>query len=906
MDLVISVMGSLTPKGPKGVPQYINHRYLGPGNLINSGFPVDVADAIAEQHDLAYERIQNIKRHLDDALWDKQIQEADWTAVNDFLTAWAANPSDYWSLVGAAGLATKASLERFIGVKYPTKPDFGSISGMADALNFVGNWIGRRRDQTVAEKMNTWSKTNAAGEKIRGDHRASVSTESPAAAYARAGESAVFGKLNQIAQNLNNSRKPAMVTKYGEVSDQWFSAITNDHRVHIPSTVFDKFDQLSVAAARRGGSNIEIESKKAIAQSLREKYGAPDRYGSAPDDAASVDSSQRSIPSDIQEQINALNNSDFDAPMETDSSAEKRPSSGEDSDIPSKRVATTAPEQEATGASASVTTAVPAAAPAAVTATATSAAPVAAVAADNMAGTPPASGDPSGQLPFIPIESFMPRVRAEPDGNQYVTFGGSRIMYSWAYEFFPNTLPAMYNYAASTVDGVTVGHSIPWEWLPFYCSPQEFQSLPHGEQDVKIQQVRCRVTPLAKETQFTTAGATSGVVSNEHLCLGKVAIGLNKKFPSYIQARIKENSVITNATMSTDLSKLTAVDYGDLRKRYWGPLHNWTKDTQPYATPSTTSGSTVTNGTPLSCMEMNVREIETVSSILWDAYNATDQGKNNNYYGVPYVDRYVKRFPFMAAIGKPIVDEVFEPVDAYVSMVKHCAIFGASAPTSGNDWRGKYGKHPSSSLTNKNKISMIGASGESAVASFNCGNNPKNNYGNYHRPIAQPVLTHPESKLDQIEDVLQPSITIGMCPIKPIDATTSLGVPIQARAMWKIDYEITFCIEFTPERFNFPFATTYNGCTGMANPLAKQKNFGSICRWGRFPKRALIPRSWNTAAGYTNMAEREAPQPETWMNSASMGHAIASDADPETTGTTIGGTGFTDNVQASGIDFTSS
>lgn len=459
--------------------------------------------------------------------------------------------------------------------------------------------------------------------------------------------------------------------------------------------------------------------------------------------------------------------------------------------------------------------------------------------------------DAAGSLPMQSIGSFMPS-RTIEGNDELFRFGGTRMMYSWAYEFFPGNIPAFGYLAANKNDGVVVGHTLPWEWIPFYCTPAEYKMLPHGISDIEIDHVRVRVTPMAKETQFTTNGSNSGVASQEHLCLGHVAVGLNKKWPGpFAQLRAKEGGTVSGAQMSFSSSGLEKVDYQDLSKRFWGNLSNWTANASPYGNPTTTSGtpSVVTNGTARSCMEGNIREIETVSVMMWDVWNKTNQGSCTNSFGVPLIDRFITRFPFMAAVGKPLIDEVYKPKCGIVSRVKHVSpfrydsYFQAGNCTQTGSYVTKRGYNVPSF---NNQDSQLTGTDVNISKNLNMGT--KNTIvGSYHAAIERMNIGKQQTGAYSDETLgVQPSITFGMQPIKPIDFSTSLGVPIQARAMWKIDYEIVFRCSRPQEIYHWPYPTNICPSANVANPNALQKSPDAINRHNAFPEYGLYPQSWDT------------------------------------------------------------
>lgn len=85
------------------------HKYLGPGNDLNSGDPVDTDDLIAQEHDYAYET----------ARCEEDVFIADENAIFSFICDWFKN-KNWHSAIGALGLAFKHATEKLINrVIYP-------------------------------------------------------------------------------------------------------------------------------------------------------------------------------------------------------------------------------------------------------------------------------------------------------------------------------------------------------------------------------------------------------------------------------------------------------------------------------------------------------------------------------------------------------------------------------------------------------------------------------------------------------------------------------------------------------------------------------------------------------------------------------------------------------------------
>ena len=95
--------------GPHNYWIFPGHKYLGPGNKLDSGSPVDGDDLIAQQHDIDYESAED----KDD------IFKADEKAIFAFIFDWIKN-NNWHSIVGAMGLGVKHLTEMIIGkVLYP-------------------------------------------------------------------------------------------------------------------------------------------------------------------------------------------------------------------------------------------------------------------------------------------------------------------------------------------------------------------------------------------------------------------------------------------------------------------------------------------------------------------------------------------------------------------------------------------------------------------------------------------------------------------------------------------------------------------------------------------------------------------------------------------------------------------
>lgn len=93
------------------------HRYLGPGNPLDNGEPVNKADSIARQHDIEYSLAQN----------KQDIYSSDKRAIENFYSDVKSNPN-LSSVIGLTGLGIKNIVEEKLldRVIYPSLPNAGN------------------------------------------------------------------------------------------------------------------------------------------------------------------------------------------------------------------------------------------------------------------------------------------------------------------------------------------------------------------------------------------------------------------------------------------------------------------------------------------------------------------------------------------------------------------------------------------------------------------------------------------------------------------------------------------------------------------------------------------------------------------------------------------------------------
>ncbi|XP_026684618.1 mitochondrial basic amino acids transporter-like [Diaphorina citri] len=128
------------------------HNYLGPGNHLDNGPPIDDDDEIALRHDEAYET----------ATSPEQVRQADIEAIRDFNTNYVAT-GNWHSVVGAIGLTWKYEVEQFTGVLYPPVDKSGWTPVIQEVLSLyttgvMGLLVGhpmdtiKTRTQTMPDK----------------------------------------------------------------------------------------------------------------------------------------------------------------------------------------------------------------------------------------------------------------------------------------------------------------------------------------------------------------------------------------------------------------------------------------------------------------------------------------------------------------------------------------------------------------------------------------------------------------------------------------------------------------------------------------------------------------------------------------------------------------------------------
>ncbi|XP_036327552.1 uncharacterized protein LOC118740163 [Rhagoletis pomonella] len=122
------------------VPGY---KYLGPGNKLNKGVPINEVDLIAQIHDIDYAL----------AKCGKDIREADLEAIRQFHKI--ENPFDFGRILGKFGLIAKYGIESITGVLYGG----GNMNKQRGKKRNLGQLLYGERQRQVHRKFNELKST---------------------------------------------------------------------------------------------------------------------------------------------------------------------------------------------------------------------------------------------------------------------------------------------------------------------------------------------------------------------------------------------------------------------------------------------------------------------------------------------------------------------------------------------------------------------------------------------------------------------------------------------------------------------------------------------------------------------------------------------------------------------------
>lgn len=162
------------------------HKYLGPGNPVPNGPPVDNDDWIAYVHDVAYTKTTT----------PEDVRQADREAIASFSEDWKQN-NNWHSLIGAAGLGAKYLGESMVGVQYGVSSPHRKRNREADSEAGPSKRVPRtptyENDDTDGGSVNTISSRSASA-----NNSSNGSAPSSQERYPRAGPGSGSGSTGAM------------------------------------------------------------------------------------------------------------------------------------------------------------------------------------------------------------------------------------------------------------------------------------------------------------------------------------------------------------------------------------------------------------------------------------------------------------------------------------------------------------------------------------------------------------------------------------------------------------------------------------------------------------------------------------------------------------------------------------
>lgn len=483
------------------------YKYLGPGNDVDLGEPVNDADAIARYHDLEYELAQK---------WN-DIRDADRDALKGFADSFRQKPT-LGALVGLVGIGTKYGIESVVGVQYPK-----TVMGKQKKIKNLGQYLYKRREQAVADKWRaSGRRTSLRDFKVSPEGRSIVDGyKSGGAHYLEA-----KGDWARISAGAYTDEEHEFVTSpppdIGTLSD-------------LPQYGYNGEDAAEAepvagpSGVKRNSDQIERPpAKKALI-------------------AATPEAEQQPA-----------------VPMETAHDTELASGSGRG---PSS---------------------------------------------DARVGASKSTG--GGNMIWIHPSS---------DRNSHtLSFKKNRIMWSYGYAVNKIDTPKV----ATTTSSLGL---IPVDFLPFYLTASEYQSLPAG---ATIKSVHCTVTPLGTRTAFDTGTTMSGTATSEYVPIGVTLTGANIK---YHGRNVKYTAAATAPCLPTNV---TAINPAEMADRYYG-----------------IETSSCANLVPQPIGEYWVHEAN------YATIPPNESGYMRHEYGNVRQDTHVHQFLINPAVGQPIADYHYTP-----------------------------------------------------------------------------------------------------------------------------------------------------------------------------------------------------------------------------------------------------
>ena len=253
------------------------------------------------------------------------------------------------------------------------------------------------------------------------------------------------------------------------------------------------------------------------------------------------------------------------------------------------------------------------------------------------------AGGPAMQQPVGRIKKNPPKFS---NNGEQVVFSGSRQMYTWGYNFaeqvnpFSNALNTAYN-APSTSVVKPLGHTIPWDWIGFYCTPAEWESLNWGTHRIEIEEVGIKVTPADKSVFFTTGSTQTTAVSTEHAAYVFKYENFPQGAPLLRVQPTADSAVPINWSATNYLSPM---QYSRMRDILWGPVAR--------------------SQTGHSCMDGVKRELEPILGMLLDdasTYTTFGSSLHGEHKIVEPITEVMGRGPYIQKRYKPRVGLIHDP-----------------------------------------------------------------------------------------------------------------------------------------------------------------------------------------------------------------------------------------------------
>lgn len=674
-------------------PRLINHNYLGPGNPLENGEPVDSADRVAQKHDTRYSEI--IESGVSGSDFFEAIRAADTESGQEFLDTYKQD-GNLWNLAGAVGLNLKSAVEGSLGkVIYPKSSAMG---GTPD----------RPRKRPASPGENDTPRRPVPPERI---HRRLNVTPAPA--------NQSSGRLHRIGGQFQSGN----LARAQERMERLLAAPNSAKNERLIREQQEKLDRLY--AEREQWQRVK-QADKEVRQMLAGNAVSPEAEANVlgPDDkgGAGPGSKDQSVLDDpIQIQRN-------EAYEEMVNYQENRPNIldiamqeiGNDIGFDDLDMAVDITEADgifSTGNSEET---------------------------DEMAGV--------SQI----IRSKPPQL----DGNK-VIFSGSRLMYSWGYNFGVQDLTD----PNDTTNPPTVKQKwlqtpmayIPVDWVPFYMSKSEFDDLPLQSRIIKV---NAKVTPWGSRTSFTTASDTTKPATAQHIVTGICGIGLNTEMSW-------ANRDVTNDDSMTISSSTKFMDT-TLIEKFWGKAND-------FSVIPTCFGA--------------VRSIDSYGGPVVDPQLSLIVPPSDTQ-GFCFLDRHVNRFDMAYQKGKPIINYEYVPKDGLLKrknpmICRHRTQAGQEIYTADtySDISSKYGARTAQDST----TGQLTATSYSMQNVFDTASKLQ-----YNQIVEKGHLTLSKQLSQGLKP--QPQIHCGILPVFA-NTPTSTGI-ICAAAFWQIDYECVVELNF--------------------------------------------------------------------------------------------------------------